>query len=106
MVYYHFIKNMCMSKYGHSGGDDIPEYLRAVSWMDGCNAQLKLITTAENLEVENKYKITCCKHSATRTALEQAAGTSACFKQLKNLYAKLPIQMLVTAQYTYTSINV
>ena len=83
LVYYPFIKNIRISKYGHSGGDDIPDYLRAVSWMDGCNAQLKLITTAENLEVENKYKITCCKHSAARTALEQAADTSACFKQLK-----------------------
>ena len=46
LVYYPFIRNIHVSTYGHSGNDkDIPDYLQAVSWMDGCNAQLKLITS-------------------------------------------------------------
>lgn len=76
IVYYPFIRNIRISKYGHSGNDeDISDHLQAVSWMDGCNAQLKLITSEANHEKERSLKITCCKHSASRTAMEQAADT-------------------------------
>ena len=36
--------------------------------MDGANAQLKLLTSEEMLELEHILKITICKHSAAHTA--------------------------------------
>ena len=45
-VYYPFIAKIRKDKYLFSGAiDEIPEHLRAVSWMDGCNSQLKVITS-------------------------------------------------------------
>ena len=85
-VYYPFIKKICKDKYNFDEEDsEIPNHLRAVSWMDGCASQLKLITSDSNMQVEKKLKITCCKHSASRTAVEQAADTGAMFKEMKRI---------------------
>lgn len=51
--------------------------------MDGCSSQLKLITSEENMNI--KKKIRCCKHSAARTAVEQAADTGCMFEQMKRV---------------------
>ena len=53
--------------------------------MDGCASQLKLITSEENMKQESALKITVCKHSAARTAVEQAADTGAMFKEMKRI---------------------
>ena len=53
--------------------------------MDGCALQLKLITSEENMMVEKRLNITCCKHSAARNALEQAADTGCMFKEMKRM---------------------
>ena len=85
-VFYPFIEHVRKTKYNYEGnGTDIPEHLRCVSWMDGCNSQLRLITSEENMMCERERKITCCKHSAARTAVEQAADTGAMFKILKKI---------------------
>ena len=87
LVYYPFIKKIRSDKYNYDGTDDeeIPDYLGVVSWMDGCNSQLQIITKEENMVNEKKHKITCCKHSAARTALEQAADTGPMFKETKRI---------------------
>ena len=83
-VYHPFIHQVRKTRYGFDGDDsNIPDHLHAVSWMDGCNSQLRLITSDENMEIEKKLKITCCKHSAARTAIEQAADCGPMFKILK-----------------------
>ena len=86
-VYYPFIKKIRKDKYNYSGDEnkDIPDHLRAISWMDGCSSQLKLITSPENVMVENELNITCCKHSAARTAVEQAADAGCMFKETKRM---------------------
>ena len=85
-VYHPFIKKIRKDKYGFDGNDDeIPESLRAVSWMDGCASQLRLITSENNMKVEHGLKITCNKHSASRTAVEQAADCGAMFKVVKRV---------------------
>ena len=86
MVYYPFISHIRKTRYGYDGAlEDLPDYLKCVSWMDGCNAQLRLITSETNMEKEKVRNIVCCKHSAARTAVEQAADTGAMFKQLKSI---------------------
>lgn len=82
-VYHPFIQEIRKTQYGYSGEGPIPEHLLAVSWMDGANGQLKLITSDENIQVEKNLKITCCKHSAARTATEQSADASPNFKLMK-----------------------
>ena len=85
-VFYPFISHIRKTKYGFNGNlEDLPDYLRCVSWMDGCNSQLRLITSDDNMKKEKMRKIVCCKHSAARTAVEQAADTGAMFKYLKRL---------------------
>ena len=85
-VYYPFIRKIREDKYLYSGSDDdVPDFLTAVSWMDGCCSQLKLITSESNMMYEKKMKIRCCKHSAARTAVEQAADTGCMFKLMKKI---------------------
>ena len=77
----------------------IPDNLTAVSWMDGCHGQLKLITTEDVLNVEKNLKIVSCKHSAARTAVEQAADVGPMFKVVKKCVKKCTIQTVKTHQY-------
>ena len=85
-VYYPFIRKICKDKYLYNGDDDmVPTYLTAISWMDGCASQLNLITSPENMQFEKDMSIRCCKHSAARTAVEQAADTGCMFKLMKKV---------------------
>ena len=67
----------------------IPDNLTAVSWMDGCHGQLKLITTEDVMKTEKELKIVSCKHSAARTAVEQAADVGPMFKVVKSCVKKM-----------------
>ena len=70
--------------------EEIPDNLTAVSWMDGCHGQLKLTTTETVMKTEKKLKIVTCKHSAARTAVEQAADVGPMFKMVKSAVKKMP----------------
>ena len=72
LVYHPFIQHIRKVKYGFDtdSGEEIPEHLRAVGWMDGANGQLKEITKEERLKEEDELKISCTKHSAARTVVE------------------------------------
>lgn len=83
LVYYPFVTDICVFQYGHKPSDPIPEHLRAVSWMDEANAQMKLITSEENMQLEKGLKITCAKYDAAYTGIEQAADLGPIFKGLK-----------------------
>ena len=87
LVYYPFIEKIRKDKYNFTylENEEIPPYLRAISWMDGCASQIKLITSEENMNLEKKLNITCCKHSVSRTAIEQAADTGCMFKCMKKI---------------------
>ena len=84
LVYYPFIEKIRKSRYDMQG-DDVPDDLRVVSWSDGANAQIKHITNEETLKKDEDLKITNCKHSAARTAVEQAADATPVFKMVKSI---------------------
>ena len=68
-VYYPFIFHIRKTKYGYDGAlEHLPDYLQCVSWMDGCNLQLRLITSEANMKKEKNRKIVCCKHSVRKQA--------------------------------------
>ena len=75
--------------------NDIPDYLQVISWkIDGANGPLHIITSDENMKLESELKVVCCKHSASRTAIEQAANTGPIFKLMKHLFKSLTAHML------------
>ena len=90
-VYYPFIKRIRTDHYEMSNDNStkIPDNLTAVSWMDGCRGQLKLTTTEKVLETEKALKIITNKHSAARTAVEQAADVGPMFKMMKATIKKM-----------------
>ena len=85
LVYHPFIKHIRMTKYGWNPElePEVPDSLQAASWMDGANGQIKEITKEEQLKEEHQLKITCMKHSAARTVVEQAADAGPMFKGMK-----------------------
>ena len=52
------------------GESEVLNHLRAVSWQDGANGQLKLITTLASMEEDARRNIVSCKHSAARTGFQ------------------------------------
>ena len=90
-VYYPFIRDIRTNDYDMSTSTTtIPSNLTAVSWMDGCHGQLKLTTSESVLDTEKNLKIITCKHSAARTATEQAADVGPMFKMMKSTVKKMP----------------
>ena len=91
LVYYPFIRDIC-TKLGLDPNPkaEVPENLRAISWMDGCLGQLHLITKETVLNDEDILKITCNKQSPARTAVEQAADVGAMFKLIRALIKSMP----------------
>ena len=92
-IYHPFIQHIRRtSKYGWNGSDNnIPAHLQAVSWMDGANAQIKKITSNESMRIEESMKITVRKHSASRTAVEQAADCRPMFKLMKRIVKEMDV---------------
>ena len=88
-MYYPFIRHIRMNFYGWDGVGPVPGHLKATSWMDGANSQIKDLTEEERLRLEKDLKIDSCKHSAARTAVEQAADTSPVFKTMKKIVREM-----------------
>ena len=93
LVYHPFIDHIRISRYNWDPNVslEVPPHLTAVSWMDGANGQLKKITCERNLELEKKKRVICCKHSASRTAVEQAADTGPMFKGMKSILKNMDL---------------
>ena len=91
-VYYPFIKHIRVSKYCmDKDTETIPDSLTAISWMDGANGQIRKITSIQSLMKDEKLKIKTCKHSASRTAVEQAADCGPMFKLMKRIVREMEI---------------
>jgi len=58
--------------------------MTAVSWQDGCQSQLASLISAESMEIDEKLRIRRCKHSASRSGVEQSADVGPCFRTLKS----------------------
>ena len=90
-IYYPFIERQ-RKWLGHCNEYNVPEYLRAVSWQDGCDGQLKLVTSEGSLDEDERRNITACKQSAARTTTEQSADVSSCFKTFRRLQKDMSVQ--------------
>ena len=76
--------NVCREKYySWEPNSTVPEDLTAVCWCDGANVQLNSIINEEQQEKDSISKIVTCKHSRSRTAVEQACDVSPMFRTLK-----------------------
>lgn len=92
LVLHPLVKKIRKSVYGYdSENDSIPVELTAVSWSDGCGTQLNPITSESNMKLDKELRIVTNKHSAARTAVEQAADTGSMFKSLKALLRKMDV---------------
>ena len=93
-VYYPFIQDIRKNYYDMPDLPDgeVPEAYTAVSWMDGCHGQLKLTTQENVLDDEKNKKIITCKHSAARTAVEQACDVGPMFKITKGVVKTMPTE--------------
>ena len=69
-----FVKKMRHVLYGYNIDDDqtVDDKITAVSWCDGANTQLSAIVNENQQIVDERLKIITNKHSAARTAVEQA----------------------------------
>ena len=91
LVYYPFIRDIRVDEYDMDPKTKaIPSNLNAVSWMDGCHGQLKLIMTEKVLDTEKDLKIISCKCSVARTSVEQASDVGPMFKGMKSSVKKMP----------------
>ena len=82
-VYRPFIYQIRTDCYEMDPEGPIPDNLQAVGWMDGATSPLKHLREEENIQIEEDLKITLCKQSAARTAVEQAADIAPTFKLTK-----------------------
>ena len=69
--------------YGWHRSSPVPDTLTAVCWCDGANVQLKAITNEQQQIRDKINKIITCKHSASRTSVEQACDCCPVFRSLK-----------------------
>ena len=77
------IELCCVKYYGWVAGTDIPNDLTACCWCDGANIHLNAITSKRLKYVDKTNKIVTCKHSISRTAVEQACSISPIFRLIK-----------------------
>ena len=77
---------------GHNETYNVPDFMIAVAWQDGCDGQLKLVTIEEWLDEDERRSIVAYKQSAARTTTEQSADISSCFKTFRNLQKDMTIK--------------
>ena len=65
-IYYPFIERQ-RKWLGHNESYNVPDFMRVVAWQDGCDGQLKLVTSEESLDEDERRNIVACKQSAART---------------------------------------
>lgn len=77
---------VCRSCYfKQEDGTLILDNLNAVSWCDGCQSQLKAITSEMNQSTGAINKIASCKHSASLTLVKQVCNTCPVFCLIKSI---------------------
>ena len=88
-IFRPWIRDIRMNDYDWDGDGEIPYHLRAVSWQDGAGGQLGYLRLESTLAEEEALKITVNKHSAARSAVEQACDVCPIFKRLKALISEM-----------------
>ena len=100
-IYYPLIKDIRVNHYNMDPNTEvIPDNLRAISWMDGCHGQLKLITIEGVLDKEKNLNIVSDKHSPARTGVEQAADLGPMFRNLRKNVKSMPAEQNVLSPIT------
>ena len=84
-VLFPFIAGIRESLFDWIPGTPIPDTLAAVCWSDGACTQLQAITTEKQQRTDRTNKVTTCKHSAARTAEEQACDLASVFRTQNSL---------------------
>ena len=72
-------------KLGLVEGQDIPEWMTAISWFDGDIPQLQTMLFEERAALDLTEKIIRNKHAAAATGTQQPADLSPIFRELKQL---------------------
>ena len=80
-----FVSDCRTKLYSHAGSSAVPDDLTAVCWCDGANVQLSAITEESHQARDYTNKIITCKHSASRTSVEQACDRCPVFRSLKKI---------------------
>ena len=82
-VLFPFIELSRVKYYGWVTGTYIPNDLTTCYWCDGANVQFNTIKSKRLKDVDKTKKVVTCKHSRSRTAVEQACDTSPIFRSIK-----------------------
>ena len=80
-----FIKSVRSRLYQHGDDSPLPDELIAVCWCNGVNTQLAVITNETQQKEDAMNKIITCKHSASRTSVEQACDCCRIFRSIKSI---------------------
>ena len=62
-IYYPFIERQ-RKWLGHNESYNVLDFMRVVAWQEGCDGQLKLVTSEESLDEDERKSIVACKQSA------------------------------------------
>ena len=98
-IYYPYITDIRKNIYGWDGVGEVPNHLRAISWMDGANGQMKTITDEKSLDEDEKFKLTQCKHSAARTGVEQSADIGPQFRSVHHFNRNVTFEDVPVEQH-------
>ena len=86
LVFRPWIRQIRINDYGWDGFGEVPDHLKCISWQDGAGGQLSYLQSESVIQLEKvELKIETCKHSAARSALEQACDVAPIFRELKRL---------------------
>ncbi len=93
------------NKYKMEKGKPVPKELSAVSWFDGDNSQVKIITSEEQCGIEKLLALIKNKHSAARTGTEQPVEVTIAFCVLKYLTRVVTVSNTPSAHGLYRDLD-
>ena len=77
-----FVIKMRELLYDFKSTTNVPADYTAVCWNDGANTQLAAVVNELQQTIDEELKIITNKHSASRTAVEQACDMASCFRSI------------------------
>ncbi len=85
LVVYPFIEAIRKRDYGFDplSEEDVPEWLKCVSWTDGALPQIAAILDDDVVSSDKKLNVTRCKHAAAASAVQQMADLMQVFRDIK-----------------------
>ena len=94
-----FVLKMRKLLYGYEETEHVDPNYTAVCWNDGCGTQLAAVVNELQQVVDGEMKIITNKHSASRTAVDQACDMAPCFCSINTLvkshtFNTMPVHLL------------